>query len=110
MYQEVLNGSEHVARLDFLTTLAGYIHWRLSGEKVLGVGEASGMFPIDSAAHDYDGEMLSRFDREVAPKGYSWKLRDLLPRVLSDGEKCCVLRHSGTCCPGSSAPENSAAS
>ena len=95
MYQEVLNGSEHVARLDFLTTLAGYIHWQLSGEKVLGVGEASGMFPIDSAARDYDGEMLSRFDREVAPKGYSWKLRDLLPRVLCAGDRGGVLTPAG---------------
>ena len=95
MYQEVLNGSEHVARLDFLTTLAGYIHWRLSDEKVLGVGEASGMFPIDSAARDYDGEMLARFDREVAPRGYSWKLRDLLPRVLCAGDRGGVLTPAG---------------
>ena len=80
--QAVLNGEEHVASIDYLVTLAGYIHWQLTGEKVLGVGEASGMFPIDIAACDYNQRMVDQFDERVAAKGYPWKLRDILPKVL----------------------------
>lgn len=68
-----------------LTTLAGYVHWKLTGKRVLGVGEASGMFPIDSAACDFDEAMVEQFDRLVAEKGYPWKLRDILPQVLPAG-------------------------
>ena len=84
--QAILNGEEHVAKIDYLVTLAGYIHWQLTGEKVLGVGEASGMFPIDIAACDFNERMIGQFDERVAAKGYPWKLRGILPKVLSAGE------------------------
>ena len=92
LYQAILNGEEHVERIAYLTTLAGYLHWKLTGEKVMGVGEASGMFPIDSAENDYDEEMISRFD---AISRQPWKLRDILPKVLVAGEKAGTLSTSG---------------
>jgi len=95
LYQAILNGETHVGDIAQLTTLAGYIHWRLTGEKVMGVGEASGMFPIDSAKLDYDEAMVEKFDALVAPKGYSWKLRDILPKVLSAGESAGTLTADG---------------
>ncbi|MCH5286483.1 MAG: FGGY-family carbohydrate kinase [Christensenellaceae bacterium] len=95
LYQAMLNGEAHVKDIDHLTTLAGYIHWQLSGKKVLGVGEASGMFPIDSAKGDYDQRMVDLFDALAAVKGYSWKLRDILPQVLSAGEDAGVLTAEG---------------
>lgn len=85
LYQAILNGEEHVGEIDYLTTLAGYIHWQLTGEKVLGIGDASGMLPIDSALKDYSPAMVEKFDRLVAPKGYTWKLLDILPKVLPAG-------------------------
>ena len=95
LYQAILNGEEHLSRLDYLTTLAGYIHWRLTGEKVMGVGEASGMFPIGADGRDYDQTMVEKFDALIAPKGYGWKLRDVLPRVLSAGENAGQLTEDG---------------
>ena len=86
LYQAVLNGEGHVGRIAFLTTLAGYIHWKLTGQKVLGIGEASGMFPVDCAKKDYDSAMLDRFDALTAQKGYSWKIREILLKVLYVGE------------------------
>ena len=90
LYQAILNKEPHVKDIAFFTTLAGYIHWKLSGEKVLGVGEASGMFPIDSDICDYDEKMLNQFDNLMASEGFKWKLKDILPKVLRAGE------HSGT--------------
>lgn len=95
LYQAILSGEEHVKDVAFFTTLAGYIHWKLSGEKVLGIGEASGMFPIDSNIRDFDRKMVARFDELVAPKGFSWKLDDILPKVLCAGEKAGVLTEEG---------------
>ncbi len=95
LYQAVLNGEDHLPRLDYLTTLAGYIHWRLTGRRVLGVGEASGMFPIDSGKMDYDQAMTEKFDALVAPRGYPWKLRDVLPQVLTAGRSAGVLTEAG---------------
>ena len=95
LYQAVLNGEDHLPRLDYLTTLAGYIHWRLTGRKVLGVGEASGMFPIDSDRMDYNQAMIDRFDDLTAPKGYGWKLRDVLPQVLCAGADAGCLTEEG---------------
>lgn len=83
IYQAILNGEEHVKDVTFITTLAGYIHWKLTGEKVLGVGDASGMFPIDPKTRDWNKEMLAKFDEKVAPKGYPWKIEEILPRCLS---------------------------
>ncbi len=93
--QCILNGDEHVAKIDYLVTLAGYIHWQLTGERVLGVGEASGMFPIDIATGDYNQQMIDRFDQRISEKGYAWKLRDILPKVLSAGDAAGNLTEEG---------------
>ena len=77
--QCIRSGEAHVARIAQLTTLAGYVHWMLTGERALGVGEASGMFPIDSRTNDYDAAMLEKFDARFC-ENLPWKLRDLLPR------------------------------
>lgn len=86
IYQAVLDGEEHVPRIAHFTTLAGYAHWRLTGERVLSIGDASGMFPVDSATHDYDAAMVEKFDELVASRGVSWSVEDLLPRILVAGE------------------------
>ena len=91
LYQCILEDNAHVKDIKFLTTLAGYIHWQLTGEKVLGVGDASGMLPIDPETKDYNAVMVSKFDNLVASKGYPWKLLDILPRVLVAGENAGVL-------------------
>lgn len=95
LYQAILNGEEHVADIAFMTTLAGYIHWKLTGEKVLGVGEASGMFPIDIETKDYQQSMIQAFDEKVSGHGYEWKIKDILPRVLVAGEAAGVLTKEG---------------
>jgi sugar (pentulose or hexulose) kinase len=95
LYQAILNGEEHVARIAHLTTLAGYVHWRLTGEKALGVGDASGMFPIDISTGEYDAAMLSLFDERIAPRNLGWKLADLLPAVLPAGRPAGTLTESG---------------
>lgn len=87
LYQAILNGEDHVKDITYFTTLAGYIHWQLTGEKVLGVGEASGMFPIDSSTKQFNADMVAKFDNAVADKGFSWKLYDIIPKVLTAGEK-----------------------
>lgn len=95
LYQAILNGEEHVADIDFQTTLEGYIHWKLTGEKVIGVGEASGMFSIDIDTKNYNARMIDQFDELVAPKNFSWKLGDILPKVLLAGENAGVLTEEG---------------
>ena len=93
--QAILNGEEHLARLDFFTTLAGYIHWQLTGRKVLGVGDAAGMFPIDPAAMDYDAAMLEQFDALAASRGFGRRLKELLPAVLPAGADAGALTPEG---------------
>lgn len=95
LHQAVLNDESHVKNIAFLTTLAGYVHWKLTGEKVLGVGEASGMFPINSQTNDYDAAMLDSYDALVADKGFAWKLRDILPKVLVAGDAAGKLTAEG---------------
>ena len=95
LYQAILNGEEHVDKVRFFTTLSGYIHWMLTGRKVLGSGDAAGMFPMDIASKDYDGRMLDQFDALVADKGFPWKIRDLLPKVLVAGEDAGCLTETG---------------
>ena len=95
LYQAILNEEEHVKDVAFFTTLAGYIHWKLSGEKVLGVGEASGMFPIDIATKQFNTRMIAQFDELVADKNYGWKLADILPGVLVAGEQAGTLTEQG---------------
>ncbi|AQP52560.1 ATPase [Tessaracoccus flavescens] len=95
LYQAILRGEEHVADIDFLATLAAYVHWRLSGERLLGIGDASGMFPIDVATGTYDTAMLAQFDELVAERGYPWKLEAILPKVLKAGEQAGSLTEEG---------------
>lgn len=95
LYQAVLNGEEHVNDVAFFTTLAGYVHWKLTGKKVLGVGEASGMFPIDVKEKQFHKGMIDTFDALVAEKGYPWKLSGILPDVLLAGEDAGALTEEG---------------
>jgi len=95
LYQAILNEEPHVPQIRFLTTLAGYVHWMLTGEKVLGIGEASGMFPIDSRTNGYDAEMLRSFDELIADKGFEWKLEEILPKVLMAGDCAGCLTEAG---------------
>ena len=95
LHQAVLNGEKHIPDVRFVTTLAGYVHWKLTGRKVLGVGDASGVFPIDSAALDYDARMVAAYDALLAPRGLPWKLRDLLPEVLPAGADAGALTEEG---------------
>ena len=95
LYQAILNGEEHVKDITYITTLAGYIHWMMTGKKVLGIGDASGMFPIDSTIMDYNQEMLDKFDNLVADKKYNWKIRQVMPKVLVAGEEAGVLTEAG---------------
>ena len=96
LYQAILDNEAHVNEIDFLTTLAGYVHWQITGEKVLGIGDASGMLPIDPTTHNYSAEMVAKFDKLIAPKEYNWKLEDILPKVLSAGENAGVLTPEGS--------------
>lgn len=95
LYQAMLNKEEHVSNIDYLTTLAGYIHWQLTGEKVLGVGDASGMFPIDSETGDYNQEFLNLFAKKIESYDVPWQLKDLLPKVLTAGTLAGVLTEEG---------------
>ncbi len=95
LYQAILNKEEHVKDLDFVTTLAGYVHYIMTGKRVLGVGDASGMFPIDSATKDYDEEMVKKFDELVSPCGFGWKLRQIFPASISAGEDAGTLTAEG---------------
>ena len=96
LYQAILDNEAHVKDIDFLTTLAGYVHWQLTGEKVLGIGDASGMLPIDPTTHNYSAEMVAKFDKLIAPNQYNWTLQDILPKVLSTGESAGVLTPEGS--------------
>ena len=96
LYQAILDNEAHVKDIDFLTTLAGYVHWQLTGEKVLGIGDASGMLPIDPTTHNYSAEMVAKFDKLIAPNQYNWTLQDILPKVLSAGESAGVLTPEGS--------------
>ncbi len=95
LYQAILNREEHVRDISQLTTLAGYIHWRMTGRKVLGIGDASGMFPVDSATGDYRQDLIDKFEEMIKNEGYPWSLREILPEVLSAGEDAGTLTEGG---------------
>lgn len=95
LYQAILNGEEHVKEVAFITTLAGYVHWKMTGKKVLGVGDASGMFPIDVEKKDYNQRMIREFDTLIADRRYPWKLEEILPKVLLAGEDAGILTEEG---------------
>ena len=93
LYQAILNGEEHVKDVDYIATLAAYVHWKLTGNKVIGVGEASGMFPIDSETNDYDKKMLSLFSEKASQ--FPWNIEEILPKVLVAGENAGTLTEEG---------------
>lgn len=95
LYQAILNGEAHVNEIRYLTTLAGYVHWQLTGQKVMGIGEASGMFPIDSATNDYDAGMIALFNRELAAREIPLQIQDILPKVLLAGDGAGELTDAG---------------
>ena len=95
LYQAILNKEEHVKDIDYITTLEAYIHWQLTGKRVLGIGDAAGMFPIDSNTKDYNEEMVQKFDKLVEPYGFPWKLRDILPEVMVAGQDAGTLTEEG---------------
>lgn len=95
LYQCILENNAHVGDIRYLTTLAGYVHWQLTGQFVLGIGDASGMIPINPTTHTYDATMVEKFDNLVAGKGYPWKLLDIMPKVLVAGADAGVLTEEG---------------
>lgn len=95
LYHAILNKEEHLPMIDYMTTLDGYIHYMLTDKKVLGVGEASGMFPIDVNTHDYDQTMMDKFNSLISSENLPWKLGDILPKVLVAGDDAGVLTESG---------------
>ncbi|QTL97610.1 ATPase [Iocasia frigidifontis] len=95
LYQAILNKEEHVSDISYLTTLAGYIHWKLTGQKVLGIGEASGYFPIDLETKDFNSKMIGQFNQLISPLNLSWQLEDILPNVLVAGTKAGKLTVEG---------------
>lgn len=95
LYQAILNNEEHIAELNHVTTLAGYVHWQLTGEKVLGVGEASGVFPIDLETKSFNQAMIDQFNQLIEPKQLPWKLENLLADVLLAGEEAGTLTEAG---------------
>ena len=95
LYQAVLNDEEHIGKVDFFTTLAGYVHWKLTGKKVLGVGDASGMFPIDPTTHTYETEFIEKFNAIPEVAAQPWKLVDLLPEPLVAGTPAGTLTEEG---------------
>ncbi|MDO4276286.1 MAG: FGGY-family carbohydrate kinase [Eubacteriales bacterium] len=95
LYQAILNKEEHVKDIDYITTLEAYVHWKLTGKRVLGIGDAAGMFPIDSTIMDYNEEMVQKFDQLVAPYGFQWKFRDIMPQVMVAGQDAGCLTEEG---------------
>jgi sugar (pentulose or hexulose) kinase len=95
LYQSILDDQPHVARLAKLATLAAYVHWKLTGEHVVGLNEASGMFPIDPVSGDWDAARMASFDELIAPRGFDWALRDILPTVMAAGAPAGTLTAEG---------------
>ena len=95
LYQAILNNEEHVKDIAYVGTLAAYVHWKLTGKKVLGIGDVSGMFPIDTSTNNYYEKMIDQFDALIAEKGYGWKTRSILPKVLVSGEDAGSLTKEG---------------
>ena len=95
LYQAILKGEEHVRDIDYITTLEAYVHWKLTGRRVLGIGDVAGMFPVDYQTKDYNEEMVQKFDELVAPYGFPWKLRDIMPQCLVAGQDAGCLTEEG---------------
>lgn len=95
LYQAILDDEDHLQELDYITTLAGYIHWLLTDKKVLGIGDASGMFPIDSQIKDYNLQLLQRFSNLISNKSYEWEIDKILPKILVAGQNAGMLTEKG---------------
>ncbi|BAC14755.1 hypothetical conserved protein [Oceanobacillus iheyensis HTE831] len=95
LYQAILNEEKHLPRIDVITTLSGFIHWLLTGEKVIGIGDASGVFPIDKSTKDYNQSMIKRFNKTIESKQYPWEVEDILPNILVGGEEAGRLTQVG---------------
>src|ERR1700674_3130273 len=95
LYQAILNQESHVNHISYQTTLAGYVHWKVTGQKVLGIGDASGMFPIDSKTNDYDASKIALFNERLEAENIAWKLQEILPKVLTAGDTAGVLTEQG---------------
>lgn len=95
LHQAILNNEEHVKDIDFFTTLAGYVHWKMTGEKVIGVGDASGMFPIDTTTKNYHQKMIHQYNDLIKERDYAWQLEDILPKILNAGEAAGTLTEEG---------------
>lgn len=95
LYQAILNKEEHVKDISYLTTLEGYVHWKLTGKKVLGIGEAAGMLPVDPETKQYSKRMVDAFNELIAPEGFPWKLEDILPEILLAGDNAGYLTEEG---------------
>lgn len=95
LYQAIIKNEEHLNKIDYMTTLAGYVHWKLTGEKFIGVGEASGMFPIDLKTKSFNKDMILAFDNDAKVKDLKWSLNDILPKVLVAGENAGLLSENG---------------
>ena len=95
LYEAILDNEEHVKDIKFQTTLAGYIHWQLTGQKVLGIGDASGMIPVDPDIKTYNATMVEKFNKLIEPKGFGWTLLDIFPKVLVAGENAGFLTPEG---------------
>ena len=95
LYQAILNKEEHVKDISYLTTLEGYVHWKLTGKKVLGIGEAAGMLPVDPETKQYSRRMVDAFNELIAPEGFPWKLEEILPEILLAGDNAGCLTEEG---------------
>lgn len=95
LYQAILNQEEHISDIGYMTTLAGYIHWKLTGQKVLGIGEASGVFPIDVKTKDFNSKMIGQFNQLISPLNLPWHLENIMPTVLVAGAKAGELTEAG---------------
>jgi sugar (pentulose or hexulose) kinase len=95
LYQAILNGEEHVSKITFMTTLEGYVHWKLTGKKVLGIGDAAGMFPVDLNTQDYHEKMIEQFNTLIADKNLPWSIQDILPKSLVAGKNAGALTAEG---------------
>lgn len=98
LYQAILNGEDHVGNIAFQTTLEGYVHWKLTGRKVIGIGEASGMFPVDVKTKKYNAAMLKKFDGLLQENGLPFRTEDILPQILVAGEEAGRLTEEGQNC------------
>jgi len=95
LYQAILNNEKHIGEIDFFTTLSGYIHWKLTGKKIVGIGEASGMFPIDSHTKSYNSIMIDKFNKLIEEYNFKWKIEDILPMIMVAGERAGELTEEG---------------